>query len=190
MKYGSDPTPCSGKNGSSKCIQNVRLELQHFVSHPFAPVWDENSKVLILGTMPSPVSRANGFYYAHPRNRFWSVMEQLFQEPVGHAIVEKIAFLHRHRIALWDVFSSCEITGAADSTIKNAVANDVCALLAGCSISGIAANGRTAYTAYERCLSPLTKRHAEYFPSTSPANCRVSFETLCREYGRIKDWLQ
>lgn len=80
------------------------------ISHPIPPVWNKNSKILILGSFPSVKSREEGFFYGHPRNRFWSVLSQLFEEPFPENINEKKKLLLTHKIALWDVIASCEIT--------------------------------------------------------------------------------
>ena len=110
------------------------------IQHPIPPVWNEQSRALILGTMPSPKSRQSGFFYMHPQNRFWSVMSEVFGEEfefpnkvlgagttettITAAISERRAFLLRHKLAMWDVLAACKIEGAADSTIRNAVPND------------------------------------------------------------------
>ena len=95
------------------------------ITHAFNPVFDIESRVLILGTMPSPKSRELGFYYSHPRNRFWPVMAEIFGEEQPKNPNEKEDFVLRHKIALWDVLKECDIDGASDSSIKNAVPNDL-----------------------------------------------------------------
>ena len=99
------------------------------VEHIFKPVYDENSRVLILGTMPSPKSRKNGFYYGHPQNRFWPVLAEIFHEELPLTNEDRLAFLHRHHIALWDVLKSCDIEGASDASIKNPIPNDLSMIL-------------------------------------------------------------
>lgn len=114
--------------------------MQNTVIHEIPAVWDEGSRVLLLGTMPSPASREAGFFYMHPQNRFWKVMAAVFGEELKFpnsadekeaAIAERRSFLLKHNIALWDVLSSCEILGAQDSSIQNAVPNDFTELLRG-----------------------------------------------------------
>ena len=95
------------------------------VSHRIAPEFDARSRVLVLGTMPSPASRARGFYYGHPQNRFWKVLGALFDEPEPLGTDTRKAFLLAHGIALWDVLASCEIVGASDASISRAVPNDL-----------------------------------------------------------------
>ena len=96
------------------------------VTHTFGPWFDEQSRVLILGTMPSPKSREDGFYYAHRQNRFWRVLPALYGLPplVGDIEGQK-RFLTGHHIALWDVLESCDINGASDASIRNPVPNDM-----------------------------------------------------------------
>jgi hypoxanthine-DNA glycosylase len=141
-----------------------------FVTHAFEPVYDSNSKALILGTMPSPQSVRHGFYYSHPQNRFWPLMAALFREAQPCTPQEKAAFALRHNIALWDVLAECEIQGASDATIRRAVPNDFTRILAEAPIERIYATGKTAHMLFEKLLAPVIQRKAIYLPSTSPAN--------------------
>ena len=100
-----------------------------YVSHDFEPIYDERSQILMLGTMPSPKSREVGFYYGHPRNRFWKVVSDVCREPLPETKEEKITFALRNRIAVWDVLAGCEIRGAEDSSIRNPVPNDMSRIL-------------------------------------------------------------
>ena len=160
------------------------------VCHPIAPVWNAGSRVLILGTMPSPKSREQGFYYAHPQNRFWRVMAALLGEPVPQGTQERRNFALRSGIALWDVLASCEICGAADSSIRNPVPNDIAALLAKTDIQAVFTTGAAAFRLYQKMCLPQTHLPAAALPSTSPANCRMSFETLCSAYQIILPFLR
>ena len=141
-----------------------------FVTHAFEPVYDSHSTVLILGTMPSPQSIKHGFYYSHPQNRFWPLMAALYEEPVPSSPDEKRAFALRHGIALWDVLASCEIKGAADSTIRSPIPNDFTPILQTAPIKQIFTTGKTAFTLFQKLVTPHLKREAIYLPSTSPAN--------------------
>ena len=141
-----------------------------FVTHAFEPVYDSHSTVLILGTMPSPQSIKHGFYYSHPQNRFWPLMATLYEEPVPSSPDEKRAFALRHGIALWDVLASCEIKGAADSTIRSPIPNDFTPILQTAPIKQIFTTGKTAFTLFQNLVEPPLKREAIYLPSTSPAN--------------------
>ena len=114
------------------------------VVHEFEPVFDEHSRILILGSLPSVKSREQGFYYGHPQNRFWQVTADVFGEPLPRSIPEKKAFLLRCGIALWDVIAECDIIGSSDASIKNAVPTDLSRILNKAPIERIYANGRTA----------------------------------------------
>ena len=160
------------------------------VEHPLAPVWDARSRVLLLGTMPSPRSRAQGFYYGHPQNRFWRVLAAVLGEPLPQSIPEKRGMLLRRGIALWDVLASCEIVGASDASIRNPVPNDLGPLLAGAPIRAVFATGGQAARLYRRWQQPSTGLPITQLPSTSPANCACSWEALCQAYGAILPWLE
>ena len=159
--------------------------MSQWVTHSFEPVYDSRSRVLILGTMPSPASRGNGFYYSHPRNRFWPVMAALFDEPLPVTAEEKRTLCLRHGIALWDVLRRCRIEGAADSSIREPEVNDIASLLAGSSIQAVCTTGAAASGLYRRHFSGLNVRHIA-LPSTSPANARIGLEALIAAYRPVK----
>ena len=149
----------------------------------FDPVYDEHSRVLILGSFPSVKSRAEGFYYGNKQNAFWRTLSAFFGEELPLTTADKRAFVLEHRIALWDVVISCEIEGSADSSIEHERVADLPALLNGSQIEAVLCNGATAYNLLLKNfpdLSPI----AQKLPSTSPANPRFSkavwFETLRR----------
>lgn len=146
--------------------------------HPFPPLYDENSKILILGSFPSVKSREQMFFYGHPQNRFWKVIAGVFGEAVPTTIPEKKAFLLSHHLALWDVIHSCDIKGSSDASIANVVPNDLMPILNGARIQRILVNGKTAEKYYLKWQEPVTKRQAICMPSTSPANAAWSLERL------------
>lgn len=148
------------------------------VSHPFPPLFDAHSRILILGSFPSVKSREQMFFYGHPQNRFWRVLAAVFSSTVPETIPEKQAFLFHHHIALWDVIGSCEIEGSADSTIRNVSPNDLSLILNHAPIENIYVNGRTAEKYYTRYSLPHTGKAAVCLPSTSPANAAFSLEKL------------
>lgn len=152
------------------------------VVHGFEPVYDENSRILILGSLPSVKSREQGFYYGHPQNRFWAVTAAVFGQPVPAGIPEKKAFLLRCGIALWDVIAECDIIGSSDASIKNAVATYLSRILSAAPIEAIYANGGTAEKLYIRHQQPQTHRPVIRLPSTSPANAAWSIERLTEEW--------
>lgn len=150
--------------------------------HNIEPVYDENSKILILGSFPSVKSRETGFFYGHPQNRFWRVVAAVRNEAVPETIAEKKSFLLRNGIAVWDVIKSCDITGSGDSSIKNAVPNDISVILKTAPIERIFCNGATSYKLYKRFLEPETGMTAVKLPSTSPANAAYSLDRLIDEW--------
>ncbi len=154
--------------------------------HGIAPVYDENSSILILGSFPSVASRSEGFFYGHPRNRFWRVLAAVFGEGVPSTVEEKKSFLLRNRVALFDVIAGCEIAGSSDSSITDAVPNDLTPILSGSKITRIFVNGKTAARLYEKYLQSKTGMPACLLPSTSPANAAWSEERLVWAWQEIK----
>lgn len=152
------------------------------VIHEIKPVYNKNSRVLLLGTMPSPKSRETGFFYGHPQNRFWKVLALLFDEPTPETIEEKRDLCLRHHIALWDVVSSCDIEGASDASIKNAKPNDLAQILNAAPIQAVFTTGTKAGQLYKKLCEPATSIPCTVLPSTSPANSRVSLSELCATY--------
>lgn len=159
------------------------------VSHDFEPVFDENSKVLILGTFPSVKSRENRFYYGHPQNRFWKVIAGLTESEVPQTIEEKKKLLLEHGIAIWDVIESCDIIGSSDSSIKNVVPANIERVVANSKIQNIYANGGTAKKLYEKYSQKKTGREIIGLPSTSPANAAYSLERLLECWQEVKKGL-
>ncbi|MBE5921349.1 MAG: DNA-deoxyinosine glycosylase [Lachnospiraceae bacterium] len=154
---------------------------QH-ISHIFEPVYDENSEILILGSFPSVKSREQGFYYGHPRNRFWQVLAGIFDEQQPQSIAEKKAMLLRNHIAVWDVIGSCDIKGSSDSSIRNVVPADIEGILPQTKITRIFANGQTAGKLYQKYIQPVTSMQITILPSTSPANAAYPLERLKAEW--------
>ncbi len=146
--------------------------------HPIPPTYDKDSKILILGSFPSPKSRESGYFYGHPQNRFWKVVAALFQEDVPTTVEEKHKLLLRNHIAAWDVIQSCSITGASDSSISDVVVNNLRPILETADIRQIFVNGKTAYKHYQKYTQPIIQREAICLPSTSPANAAWSLEKL------------
>ena len=155
------------------------------IEHPITPVFNENSKVLILGSFPSVKSREQGFFYGHPQNRFWKVVAAVHDSAVPSTVEEKRAFLLEHGIAVWDVIQSCEIVGSSDSSIKDAVANDLRVILDVADIHQIFVNGKKAEELYKKYIAPRIGRDAVCLPSTSPANAAWSVDRLVAEWKRV-----
>lgn len=160
------------------------------IIHAFDPVFDSESRILILGTMPSPKSRELGFYYSHPRNRFWPVLAKIFGEDVPETPEKKADFCLLHKIALWDVLRECDIEGASDSSIKNAVPNDLSVILNSADIKAVFTTGATAARLYKKYLEQETGIAAIPLPSTSPANAKTGVEKLIENYKIILEYLK
>ncbi len=155
-------------------------------TYPFIPVFDKNSKILILGSFPSVKSQETGFFYGHPQNRFWKVLAAVFECKTPETKEEKIEMLNKNRIAVWDVIASCDIVGSSDSSIKNVVPNNISKLLEGAEIERIFVNGKTAEKYYNKYLKKDIDIEAICLPSTSPANAAWSLERLINTWSIIK----
>ena len=153
------------------------------MQHPIAPLYDDKSTILILGSFPSVKSREIGFFYGHPQNRFWPVIAALYGEEDPKTSEGRAELLLSHGLALWDVLASCTITGAADSTIRDPIPNDIPGLLRRYpGITRIAATGSTAARLYRRLVEPQAGLPAIGLPSPSAANARTSFPQLVAAY--------
>lgn len=153
-------------------------------SHELEPIFDKNSRILILGSFPSVKSREVSFYYGHPQNRFWKVLAEVFTEELPRSDEEKTELLKRHNIALWDVIESCEISGSSDSSIRNVVPTDLNRILSTAKIEKIFINGSTAYRLYEKYQQKYVETEAVRLPSTSPANATWNLERLTAEWKK------
>ena len=152
------------------------------IEHPIEPIYDSNSRILILGSFPSVKSREEGFFYGHPQNRFWKVLAETYRTTIPTSIEDKKSFLYRHNIAVWDVIKSCDIEGSSDSSIKNVVANDLNIILNNATIANIYVNGKKAEQLYKQYIFPRININAIYLPSTSPANAMWSLDRLVKEW--------
>jgi hypoxanthine-DNA glycosylase len=158
--------------------------MQHIV-HTIAPVYNTGSRVLILGTMPSPRSRAAAFYYGHKHNRFWTILSAVFNAETGSSAEDKKRFLLSRHIALWDVLAECDISGASDASIRNPAANDFSVIFAAAPVQAVLTTGRTAYRLYEKLCSAKYSAPFFYLPSPSPANCAISMEQITKTYREL-----
>lgn len=155
------------------------------ITHPLDPVYDEDSRILILGSFPSVKTREYGFFYGHPQNRFWPLMEVLFEEEVGSTPEEKKAFLLRHRIALYDAIYRCDIIGSSDASVKNVVPADLDEIVRLAKIHKVFCNGGTAYKYYQKYQAAQLRMEGVRLPSTSPANARYRMEDLVEAWSLI-----
>ena len=156
------------------------------IRHPFPPLYNQDSKILILGSFPSVKSREQMFFYGHPQNRFWKVISAVFECDVPETIAEKKQLLYENGIALWDVIASCEITGSSDSSIRNVTANDLSRILNEADIRQIFVNGKTAEKYFNQYIKVQINRDAICLPSTSPANAAWSVKRLIEKWKAIK----
>ena len=114
----TDRELCSTDRGL--CQTTVKMKRSpKMLYHPIPPLYDEFSRVLILGSFPSVKSREQQFFYGHKQNRFWRVMAQVLDCPVPVSIEQKREMLLSHHIAVWDVIAGCEITGSSEASIRN-----------------------------------------------------------------------
>ncbi|MBQ6380215.1 MAG: DNA-deoxyinosine glycosylase [Clostridia bacterium] len=154
--------------------------------HNINPIYNQESKILVLGSFPSVKSREGQFFYDHPQNRFWKVLAGVFESEVPQTHADKKAFLLANRIALWDVLASCEISGSSDSSIKNAVPNDLSRILDTAPIQTIYCNGATAFKYYNQYACEMTGMQSIKLPSTSPANAAFSLPKLIEHWQVIR----
>lgn len=158
------------------------------IKHNIDPLYNNNSRILILGSFPSVKSREAHFFYHHPQNRFWKIIESLFNEDCT-TIEKKKKCLLQNNIALWDVIESCEIVGSSDSSIKNVKINDLTKIINESKIKTVFTNGKKSYQLYNKYCYSETKINAISLPSTSPANAIYSLDRLIEEWSIIKDYL-
>lgn len=153
------------------------------------PLCGERANALILGSFPSPRSRAQGFYYGHPQNRFWPLLAALTGEavPAWDDLAAKRQMIVTHGLAVWDVVRSCSIRGASDASIQDVEPNDVAALAARLGVRAVLCNGAASGRLYRRYLLPQTGLPAAVLPSTSPANAACSMPCLLRAWGAALD---
>lgn len=161
------------------------------ICNSFAPIIDAQSRILILGSMPGKKSLAMQQYYAHPQNRFWKMLGEIFKSEIGSSYEEKTAFLLAHKIALWDVLSYCERESSLDSDIKNEIPNDIGKLLRENSqIKAVFCNGGKAAASFKKYFAQsFPQLKVYYYHSTSPANARMSLTDLVLEWQTVRSYL-
>ncbi len=174
------------------------------IEHGFDPVFDEHSRILVLGSFPSVLSRANAFYYGNPQNRFWRVIAACLDVPVPPnegelladgtpatleaSIAAKRAMLLNGGVAVWDVIESCDIKGSSDASIRNVVPAHIERITGAAPIGQVICNGATAGRLYKRHLQERTNLPAIVLPSTSPANAAWGLERLVERWYGAVDW--
>lgn len=158
------------------------------ITHPFKPVFQADSEILILGSFPSVKTREYGFYYGHPQNRFWSLLERVFDVRLNTDIEERKAFLRQHKIALHDVIYRCDIIGSDDASILNVVPADLSIIFEEAEIKYVFCNGKTSYRLYQKYQEHKTGYKAILLPSTSPANAKYSMDDLYSQWKKIREY--
>ena len=155
------------------------------IVHPFGPLWDADSRILILGSLPSVKSREQNFFYGHPQNRFWPLLAALFGEPAPGSVAEKRALALHRGVALWDTIYSCDIRGSSDASIRSVVPTDLRPILAGADIRAVYCNGATSGRYFAKYHAPTLGRTATVLPSTSPANAAWTLPRLLEAWSVI-----
>lgn len=156
------------------------------ITHPFGPLFDEESRMLILGSFPSVKSREQNFFYGHPQNRFWKVIASIFDEPVPSDIAQKRSLILSNHLALWDSVASCDIVGSSDASMRNVKPNDLSVILDHSQIKRIFTNGRKSHETYMKYIQPVTGLEAICLPSTSPANAQWTIDKLIDAWSVIR----
>ena len=157
--------------------------------HNIGPVYDKNSRILILGSFPSVKSRETQFFYGHPQNRFWRLLAKIFDEQTPQNTEEKKKLLINHKIALWDVIASCDIEGSSDSSITNVKPNDISIILSSADIKAVFCNGSKSYELYNRYIKSSVNTDAIKLPSTSPANAVCTMDKLYDKWKKITEYI-
>ncbi len=158
-------------------------QYQHII-HPFPPLFHSESKILILGSLPSVKSREQLFFYGHPQNRFWKMLSLVYNEPIPQSIEEKKHLILSHDLALWDTIYSCDIIGSSDSSIKNVIPTDLTEILKNSKIEKIICNGKTSGKYYQKYQLKNTLIQPVILPSTSPANAACHLDQLAAQWGK------
>ena len=171
-----------------KQSEGIQGQYRH-IKRTFGPVYNQNSRILILGSFPSVKSREANFYYGHPQNRFWPLMGKILAREIPAAIEERKALMLDVGIALWDTIEECDIVGSSDASIRNIVPVDIQRVLNAADIAQIYCNGNTSYDLFMRYLEPVCGRMPVKLPSTSPANAAWNPERLCEAWKQIKEML-
>lgn len=159
------------------------------IIHPLKPLFGADSRILILGSFPSVKTREYGFFYGHPRNRFWPIMEALFHEELTREIADRRDFLLKHRIAVYDSIAQCDIIGSSDASIQKVIPSDLSEVFQHGSIRQVFCNGAASQKYYKKYHEKLYAIPAIQLPSTSPANAGYSMDDLLAEWKQILDYL-
>lgn len=166
------------------------MEQYKHIKRNFGPVFDPNSRILILGSFPSVKSREAAFFYGHPQNRFWPLLSRILGCKIPSEMEARKAILLRHHIALWDTVEECDIIGSSDSSIRNIIPVDIMRILSAAEIREIYCNGNTSYNLFMKFLYPVCERSPVKLPSTSPANAAWSEDRLYETWSTVRQWIE
>lgn len=165
--------------------QNKKTQKYEHIVHPFPPLYDDDSEILILGSLPSVKSREQMFFYGHPQNRFWKVMSRVLGEELPTTIEEKKIMLYAHHVALWDTIYSCDIIGSSDSSIKNVIPTDLGKIISSSKVTKVICNGKTSGKYFSKYQQKELDIEPVILPSTSPANAAFSVDKLVEIWGTV-----
>lgn len=168
-------------------VINMNNCYSHITHESIPPFINGDSKILILGSLPSVKSRESGFFYGHKMNRFFPMLAKMFKEEVPITVEEKKELLMKHNIALYDVIYECDIIGSSDSSIKNVVPIDIKVILKDYpNINTIILNGNLAASLFIKYLLNDVSENIKifYLPSTSPANAKMKLDDLVDAYKK------
>ena len=166
----------------------LSMEYTH-ITHPFPPLYDATSRILILGSLPSIKSREQMFFYGHPQNRFWPMLATVLGEPIPKAIEEKRQLALLHHIAMWDTIYSCDIKGSSDASIRDVVPTDLKPIIEGSRITQVFCNGKTSGNYYKKYQQQILGIEPIVLPSTSPANAAWKMDRLVEAWSVIREYL-
>ena len=158
------------------------------IKHPLSPLYSSQSKLLILGSFPSVKTREYGFFYGHPQNRFWPLMEQLFRVELSTNIEERRKFLLNHHLAVYDSIYQCDIIGSSDASIQNVLPADLAPIFQTADIQQVFCNGATSFKYYKKYHAKQSGITGVQLPSTSPANARYRLDDLLKEWSVVLNY--
>ncbi len=179
------------KNGFPEPLNPITVDRmkKNFIEE-LAPIEDEKSQILILGTMPGVESLKQQAYYGHPRNLFWKLIAGVTGETAPESYDDKKKYLLKHKIALWDMCQACIRSGSLDSNISDEVPNDITSFIAGHHhLKAIGCNGRESARMFRKYRVGIENVTFIPLPSSSPANAGVSWEKKADEWSRLKEFI-
>lgn len=161
-------------------------ENNRIIKTSFPPISNENSRILVLGSLPGDKSLELGEYYGHPRNRFWKILSTITNKELPTAYAEKKEFLFKSGIGVWDVAHKATRKGSMDSAMKDEEPNDLDAFIANHkNLTVIGFNGKKAELLFNKFFKRQSSLRYVSLPSSSPANAGINFEDICTSWSRL-----